>query len=107
MFPLAVCQVNQWQHIANAALIWVVALLIGAAVAARGKRLGTPASIVLSLALSGTMPLAVLGGVWPFNGQWPDCANTPDPNEWVIVAALLSPFLSLLGLAGLRLLHRR
>lgn len=107
MFPLAVCQVNQWQHIAGAALISAVAFLVGAAVPARSQRLSVPACVVLTLLLTGTLPLAVLARAWPFNGPWPDCQHTPDPNEWLILAALLSPLWGLLGLTGLWFLRRR
>ena len=106
MFSLAVCQVNQWQHVASAAVVVAVAVLVGITIAPRGERLGTPASIILAILLSGMMPLALLMGFWPFNAHDPTCGYTPNPNEWVIFATVLAPLWCLLGLTGARLLRR-
>jgi ABC-type branched-subunit amino acid transport system permease subunit len=106
LFNLAVCEVNQWQHIAGAAVIIVLAVLVGMVVALRGGRLGGAASVVATLLLSGILPLALIKGFWPFHDENPFCGFTPDPNVWVIYATLLSLLWSVLALIGLRLLRR-
>jgi|1185.fasta_scaffold1071951_2 hypothetical protein len=107
MIPLGVCQINQWQNIATATVIFAIGLLVGAALAIRPGRLGVPASIVLTLLLSAIMPVALVKEVWPFNASEPSCGFTPDPNAWVISATLLLPVFGLVGLFGILQLRRR
>ena len=89
MIPLTVCRVDRPEWYIQAALIVVLALILGSAIGWTLKSRHWLLSAGAAALVSFSFPVAAVYGIWPFDGRWKyDCGATPNPNIWVYYALL-------------------
>jgi hypothetical protein len=108
MIPSGVCDPYSLQQVLTAAVIVVLAILLGLTSARFVPRLGCPAVSVLLILVSIALPLSLVEDVWPFDPHNdPHCGYTPDPNLLVFAATFLVPVLAILSLLAALLPWKR